>query len=473
MKKKLLAIVSVICALVCSLSLAACGKTDGPTTTGTLNKDENGNVIFEDVEFKLMSVVSGTDKAQFLEIIDSFNKSHRGEINVVVDTLYNDTFDETVQGQIKNRMNPPDLIMSHSSGHLNYLDNKLIQPFDETMELSGITVDMSNYAQGFSKYSSLGVDGKLYSIPSDAQSTIILYNKTLLSKYSETVPSTRAEWLDVSNKAKTGEGKEPILMSTTDGSTRDYIFPTAYLQNGGTMYASDNHAEWSSNATNQDAMKKAIASIRDLATNGLMQKGQSKEAVSAKFVADEAVFYIVTPWEVSEIISNYAKSHNKTVAQVKADDIGAMSTSKMFAMGDNANSANAEKIFCDSHGFMMSTTATDINKKAAILEFIKWFTETGSIGASWAEAGHISLSNTINNDATYKQNDFVNNYISKFYPNIAKLEGLGNTPLANTMTSCFGQILTDALKNNTDTSDATIIAEQEKKYNEAYDFSKM
>lgn len=58
MKKKLLAIVSVICALVCSLSLAACGKTDGPTTTGTLNKDENGNVIFEDVEFKLMSVVS-------------------------------------------------------------------------------------------------------------------------------------------------------------------------------------------------------------------------------------------------------------------------------------------------------------------------------------------------------------------------------------------------------------------------------
>ena len=192
MKKKLLAIVSVICALVCSLSLAACGKTDGPTTTGTLNKDENGNVIFEDVEFKLMSVVSGTDKAQFLEIIDSFNKSHRGEINVVVDTLYNDTFDETVQGQIKNRMNPPDLIMSHSSGHLNYLDNKLIQPFDETMELSGITVDMSNYAQGFSKYSSLGVDGKLYSIPSDAQSTIILYNKTLLSKYSETVPSTRA-----------------------------------------------------------------------------------------------------------------------------------------------------------------------------------------------------------------------------------------------------------------------------------------
>ena len=41
------------------------------------------------------------------------------------------------------------------------------------------------------------------------------------------------------------------------------------------------------------------------------------------------------------------------------------------------------------------------------------------------------------------------------------------------MTSCFGQILTDALKNNTDTSDATIIAEQEKKYNEAYDFSKM
>ena len=148
-----------------------------------------------------------------------------------------------------------------------------------------------------------------------------------------------------------------------------------------------------------------------------------------------------------------------------------MSTSKLFTA--DSSSANAEKIFCDSHGFMMSTTVTDINKKAAILEFIKWFTETGSIGASWAEAGHISLSNTINTDATYKQNDFVNNYISKFYPDISKLEGLGNTPLANTMTACFGQILTDALKNNSDTQDAAIIAEQQKKYNEAYDFSKM
>lgn len=237
------------------------------------------------------------------------------------------------------------------------------------------------------------------------------------------------------------------------------------------MYASDNHAEWSSNANNLDAMKKAITSIRELSTKGLMQKGLSKEAVSAKFVADEAVFYIVTPWEVTEIMTNYAKAHNKTLAQVKTEDIGAMSTSKLFAM--DANSPNAEKIFCDSHGFMMSTTVTDINKKAAILEFIKWFTETGTVGASWAEAGHISLSNTINGDSAYQQNDFVQNYISKFYPDISKLEGLGNTPLANTMTACFGQILTDALKNNTDTQDAAIIEEQQKKYNEAYDFSKM
>lgn len=471
MKKKFLAFVCAICALVCAFSFAACGNNDGPQTTGTLNKDENGNVIFEDVEFKLMSVVSGTDKQPFLEMIQSFNRAHQGQINVVVDTLYNDTFDETVQGQIKNRNNPPDLIMSHSSGHLNYLDNKLIQPFDEAMELSGITIDMKDYAQGFSKYASLGKDGSLYSIPSDAQSTIILYNKTLLAKYSQTVPATRAEWLTVSVSAKTGEKKEPILMSTTDGSTRDYIFPTAYLQNGGTIYNSSNHAEWSSNATNLEAMKKAITSIRELDTKGLMKKGQSKEAVSAKFVNDEAVFYIVTPWEVTEIMKNYAKAHNKSLAEVKADDIGAMTTSKLFAM--DAYSANAEKIFCDSHGFMMSTTVTDINKKAAILEFIKWFTETGTVGASWAEAGHISLSNIINADAAYSQSGFVKDYISKFYPDINKLEGLGNTPLANTLTSCFGQIMTDALKNNTDAQDATIIAEQQKKYNEAYDFSKM
>lgn len=470
MKKKVLGILSIVCAIACSVSVAACGKSNsGPQTTGTLNKDENGKVIFDDVEIKLTSVVAGTDKQSFNEMINTFNIEYQGKINVVPNYIYNDTYDSTVQSQIRNRMNPPDLMMSHQSGHLNYLDSKLIQSFDEAMELSGITIDMQNFAPEFAVYSDLGKSGSLYSIPTDAQSTVILYNKTLLNTYAEgNVPTTRDAWLTACNAAKQG-GKKAILMSTVDGSTRDYIFPTAYMQNGGTMYNSNNYAEWASNATNLSAAKNAIASLRGLITDGLMEKGQSKEAVADRFLADEGLFFITTPWEVNEVIKNYAKTHNKTAAQVKEQDIGAMSTAKLFAMGENATSANADKIYCDSHAFMMSITVTDINKKAAILEFINWFTQNASIGAQWAEAGHISLSNTISADPAYAQSNFVQNYISKFYPDVSKLHGLGNTPIANTMTTCFGKIMTDALDKNSDAQDESIIREQQDIYNGTYD----
>lgn len=472
MKKKIFAVASAACALVCGLcfTLTACGGgNDGPQTTGTLNKDENGKVIFDNVEIKLTTVVAGTDKQSFTEMINAFNKEYREQINVVLNCIYNDTYDSTVQSQIRNRMNPPDLMMSHQSGHLNYLESKLIQPFDEAMELSGITIDMKDYANGFAKYASLGKEGSLYSVPTDAQSTVILYNKAMLETYAEgKVPANRSEWLTACNAAK-ADGKKAILMSTTDGSTRDYIFPTAYLQNGGTTYNSDNRAEWASNATNLSAAKNAIASLRGLITDGLMEKGQSKEKVADEFLENKGLFLITTPWEVNEVMKNYAKKYNKTLAEVKADDIGAMSTAKLFAMGENANSANADKIYCDSHGFMMSITVTDINKKAAILEFIKWFTETGSIGAQWAEAGHISLSNKINADTTYSQSNFVQNYISKFYPDVSKLEGLGNTPIANTMITCFGKIMTDALDKTGDSQDEAIITEQQNTYNGTYD----
>ena len=83
MKKKLLAIISLICAFVCTVSLAACGnKPSGPVTTGTLNKDESGNGIFSNVSIKLSTIVSGDDAAPYRLRVQQFN-------------------------------NPPDLIMAH------------------------------------------------------------------------------------------------------------------------------------------------------------------------------------------------------------------------------------------------------------------------------------------------------------------------------------------------------------------------
>ena len=66
MKKKITAIICAICAFVCAFSLTACGGGgDGWTTTGTLNKDENGNVIFDNVEIILATVFADDPTVQY------------------------------------------------------------------------------------------------------------------------------------------------------------------------------------------------------------------------------------------------------------------------------------------------------------------------------------------------------------------------------------------------------------------------
>lgn len=67
MKNKRMAVLLAMTVTALSLgAFAACGGgDDGPITTGELVKDENGNVVFENVEIVCNTVVSGSDKDAF------------------------------------------------------------------------------------------------------------------------------------------------------------------------------------------------------------------------------------------------------------------------------------------------------------------------------------------------------------------------------------------------------------------------
>lgn len=476
MKKKLLTIVSILCAFVCTLSLAACGpKTpDGPKTTGTLNKDENGNVIFSNVQIKLATIVSGDDEAPFKQIVQQFNNLYKGKINVDVNNIAQDTFDDTVQQQIAQNNNPPDLIMSHQKSHMAYADNNLIQPFDEAMELSGITLDMKDYASGLAQYSSLGRENKLYSIPCDAQSSVVLYNKKLLAKYSLELPKNNSELISVCTTVANGESITPIAWSTSHDAFRNYIFTTAVLQNGGKLYKNDYYADWHSDPANLTAVKNGIASIRGLINNSpkLAKYNQSLADTLDSFLNDKALFYVTTPWTMKNVLTAYKDKHNiSTLGETRSDYVGGTSIANWFALDGNAATGN--KIYGDSHFFAMSMSVEDINKKAAICEFVKWMTQNVEIGTEWAEAGHISMSKIVDSDNSYLQNDLVKNYIKNFYPDINSFVCMGNTPYAKQLQMRYGQIIVDALGNASDSGDAGIIKTAQDNFNADVDFAKM
>ncbi len=124
MKKKLLSVFCVSLALALTVPLAACGggdddlNADGTwwSTEGELNKDANGNVVFDDVSIRLTTIVGGVDKNPFNQLIAQFNAEYRGKINVISQSVGETDFETTVTRQItQNASNAPDIIMSHQS----------------------------------------------------------------------------------------------------------------------------------------------------------------------------------------------------------------------------------------------------------------------------------------------------------------------------------------------------------------------
>ena len=180
MKKIIVLILSVIMCFAC-IPLVACGGNTDPgwTTTGTLEKDADGNVIFDNVEIRLSHVVTSEDKDVLESLISDFNREYRDRISVIPNSINEKSFETDIAKRITNNNSAPDFIMSHQAGQKQLFDLKMLQPYDDVMRESGITLSLDDYSKSLSTYSKYGGD-ELYSVPCDAQSMMVLYNKKLL-----------------------------------------------------------------------------------------------------------------------------------------------------------------------------------------------------------------------------------------------------------------------------------------------------
>lgn len=472
MKKKVFR--TIICFILCivtAVALCACSpkNPDNPdknkwwTTEGELEKDADGKVVFKNVSVKLETVVAGDDKDAFNMLVQKFNREYNGKIRVNVTNTGHSEYERDVAAKITQNSNAPDLIMSHQKSHKNFADNHLIQPLDEAMEQSGIKLNMSDFASGLAQYSSLGYEGKTYSVPVDGQSMVVVYNKQLLAKYADHAPTNRAELLDVCAKFKedsTNGGKAPIAWATGGDYFVNYVFLTSLLQNGATLYKNDYTVDWYDNETNRAAFKAAFKSFRDLFDSSYANLNEAGSTALTEFVAGKRLFYFLCPWSLTSLVGEMASKNNVTEAEAIESYLGGASLSGWFAMSDNENK-NA--VYGDSHFFAMAKNVTDINVKAAIVEFIKWFTTNATAGAQWAKAGHVTASNVIAASETYKNDAYVSGFISKFYTDINNFRCVGNTPYYVDTLSNIQGIFADTIgnKNATDASDeATIKSKQ-------------
>lgn len=432
MKKIKSVIALTLAALTCGTFAFAAGcNSNTPSTepTGELQFDEQGKVIFDDVSIKLTTVVAGSDKAAFDNLVKQFNHEYDGHIYIETDSIAQGIYESQVANRITKNNNPPDLLMSHGKYHKNFADKKIIQPFNNVMEKSKIEINFSNYSEGLMKYKSLGAtDGSIYSIAADAQSTIVVYNKELMKNIGyEKAPSNRAELLDACAKYKAQYNKRPIAWADSDNATgnfQEYTFSTAILQNGGSIANAEGRCDFHSNEKNRTAVQDAIRSYRELYDNGYVIRNYSTSNCITDFVNGDALFYFLAPWNLSGLVKSYAQQNSISEEETMSNHVGGASLSGWFAMGENANQPYANYVYGDSHCFAMSKTVTDITKQAAILEFIKWFTQTGTVAAKWAEAGHITSCKATTETQEYQTNTYATNFFANFYPDINNFQNM-------------------------------------------------
>lgn len=476
MKKKILSALCLSTAFAVAVPLAACGgkdpglNPDGTwwSTTGELVKDADGNVVFDDVALNLSTIVSGVDKTPFGNIIARFNAEYRGKININPSYFTSENFEKDVTMKVQqNANNAPDIIMMHQESIKLFLNYKIIQPYDLAMKETGVEMDLSAFAQGVNQYSKAGTEYQ-FGVPLDAASMVVYYNKDLLKATtgSDEVPETRSQLLTVCRQFKEkNPGKFPISWEASGDFFCQYIMPTAVLQNGGHLYKDDMNTDWYSDEAQRGIYLNAIKSVRSFIDNGYADIGVHEMAGAKDFVANNSIFYVTMPWYREDIINSYAKTNNIGVTAAE-EKISGASISGWFAMSDET-SANAKKIYGDSHMFAITKNVKDITEKAAICEFVRWFTSRADIGAEWAEAGHITLSNTIANSTTYQENKTVVNFIDNWYPQLDSFTTIGLTPYYSTVGKGLRTLLSESLllKNPTDSAYLNLIQAKEKDTN--------
>lgn len=437
--------------------------------SGEITKDSNGNIVFDDVNIKLTSVICGYDQNGFETLIDQFNRKYNGQINITHQVYSQDVIDERVMQQIQNETNAPDLILTHQKTHAYLASNKIIQPMDAAYELAGIEVDKSDFLPNFADYCDLGYEGRMFTIPVDAQSMVIYYNKNLLSKYNAELPQTRAEFLQLCKTVQNGErASNSQFNAVTCGADYDffrmYLLPTAVLQNGGELYGSDGLVHWTE-GDNFTAFSNGVKAVKELADEGLWDSTDSNESARAKFCKDNALFYISLPFDANTIFSAYASASGHSLDVVKTQDIGGFSTAGLFAL-DGAPENSKNKIFGDSHAFTMSKTVTDITKKAAIAVFVNWFTTNVDVGIEWAKLGHTTASYTIRGNAAYNADSYVSEFSNMFYGDINNFVTAGKTPNYTLIFSDMQTALLNCLRNASNDYDIkTELANAQKKIN--------
>ncbi|HHY51381.1 MAG TPA: extracellular solute-binding protein [Alphaproteobacteria bacterium] len=329
--------------------------------------------------------LGGGDGVRMKKLIEDFNASHAGQIEIQATTLdWGVPFYTKVQTSAAVGEGP-DVMTYHASRiPLAVSQGTLAEITAEDMKVMGLSADSFAPAP----WEAVHVDGKQYAVPFDTHPIVLYYNKEKLEAAGLIGPDGLPTGLNgVDNfraalkKLKDAGSTYGIATVTADGS---FSFRTIYsllCQQGGTIGTDGAWLE----GDNEQKLANAVQVIADWTADGTNPAYTDYPSTVALFTSGEAAMMINGVWEVPTMTDLHA--------QGKLFEWGAIELPVFF---------DKPCTYSDSHTFAIPNNQgkqVTPEKHAAVLEVIKYMEDNSLF---WATAGHIPANKAVTESPEYK-----------------------------------------------------------------------
>ena len=449
---------------IASLSLIACGGTTSTSSTKNewkddsiddVTYDENGNVVFDNIELSMWSVCTNPDSVYQDQIINQFNELYKGQIkiNPYHESRYS-IYGALAQSVTQDPDNAPDIFYGYGEKIAALENNDILVPIDTYLETANIGFDASYFETNL--ISACFVDDKLYGLPISVDSTMIFVRKDILEKNGINMPTNYVELMGVCDtlveKAEQGElwvrGNNsstvttddvykwrkyvpelegpyyPFPISSGDMWVNAYLSQTVALQNGGKLVNEEGKP-----AYNTEEVARGLQILRDwfwptetsVNRHALSKPDLNYDAGISEFHSGVSAFYLDGAWsgykDTALIDSMYAADGGS------AKNMAILNFGNLFALDNTKPYANA--IFGDSHTATIVKTCKSRTERIAAAIFINYLAE--NCGGVWTQAGHLPASLIVqSSDDLYLHNQYYKKYV-QYYGSTTQYQILPST----------------------------------------------
>lgn len=432
-------------------SLVSCGGDISNTSTGTtsggeltslddgdLVYDDNGNIVYKNVELKMWSVTTGDDANVQDSLIAKFNDAYKGMINVTTTHTSRYELETLLQNTMEfDKKNAPDVFFSHGSRAAEYVSKNWLTNLDPVIDKSAVAIDKTDFVD--SLISSTTVNGNLYGIPQDVHSAMVEIRTDILKKNNLKVPTNYAELCSVSDTAtklasegnlyirgKNSDGYEATEWRKASTANEYFAFPisfgdmwvhefagyTAAVQNGAKLISDDGMPAWNSKET-ANGLQVLRDWVNPTATSQnvdpLSQNfGSDYDVGNGPFLSGNAIFKLLGPWEFQNDINSFDKTYGDEGGWKNV--ITTTSMANIFAK--DATKDYAKKVKGEGHAYMVMSTVESNTKKCAAMVFADYMINTS--GITWAKRGHLPSLKSVEQASEYQNDQAYIDYVSNW-----------------------------------------------------------